>query len=91
MVDVKSKKCKGQFGNCPQVGNKKYKNYCTFCFSHEFPLDPLTFQIRCKTKEIAVKEFINAHFDGFTHDRPLYTTHCDCTIRRRIDHRVSYR
>lgn len=53
-----------------------------------FPTDPLTFQIRSKSKEIAVRDFINAHFDGWSHDKPLYSGHCDCTIRRRIDHRV---
>jgi hypothetical protein len=26
-------------------------------------------------------------FDGFIHDKPLYTGNCDCTHRRRIDHR----
>jgi hypothetical protein len=49
-------------------------------------LDPLTFQIQSKTKEIAVRDFINAHYEGFHHDRPIQTHHCDCTIRRRIDH-----
>jgi len=27
-------------------------------------------------------------FDGFVHDRPLYTGNCDCTHRRRVDHRL---
>ena len=30
---------------------------------------------------------INTHFEGFVHDKPLYTGNCDCTHRRRIDHR----
>ena len=34
-----------------------------------------------------VRNKINDHFDGFIHDRPLYTGNCDCTHRRRIDHR----
>jgi hypothetical protein len=34
-----------------------------------------------------VRNFINQHFDGFIHDTPLYTGNCDCTHRRRIDHR----
>jgi hypothetical protein len=87
MVNVVSKACPGQEGNCTTIGNKRYKGYCTWCFQHEFPLDPLTFQIHCKTKEIAVRDFINANFDGFQHDKPLYTDHCNCTVRRRIDHR----
>jgi hypothetical protein len=34
-----------------------------------------------------VRNTINEHFDGFIHDIPLYTGGCDCTHRRRIDHR----
>ena len=93
MVDVKNKKCKGLIQNnesCPynQRGNSKYKNYCVECFRRNFPNDPLTFQIRSKTKEIAVRDYINANLEGFEHDKPLTTTHCDCSIRRRIDHRT---
>jgi hypothetical protein len=94
MLNVKSKKCIGLINNgiienCPYstFGNPKYKNYCSQCFRRNFPLDPLTFQIRCKTKEIAVRDFINSNFTGFQHDKILETGHCDCTIRRRIDHR----
>ena len=39
------------------------------------------------TKEIRVRNEINEHYDGFDHDKPLYTGECDCTHRRRIDHR----
>jgi hypothetical protein len=35
-----------------------------------------------------VRNEINKHFDGFIHDMPLYTGNCDCTHRRRIDHRT---
>ena len=97
MVNVVSKRCNG-FMNvdsntlepCPNdtFANVKYKNYCTECFRRNFPLDPLTFQIRSKTKEIAVRDFINANFDGFQHNKRLQTGHCDCTIRRSIDHRM---
>ena len=87
MIDIKNKRCKGQDGTCTITGNFKYKGYCTFCFANTFPTDPLTFQIHSKTKEIAVRDFINAHFEGFSHDKPMYTAHCDCSIRRRIDHR----
>ena len=34
-----------------------------------------------------VRNKINEHFKGFIHDRPLYTHNCNCTHRRRIDHR----
>ena len=30
---------------------------------------------------------MNPLFAGFVHDRPLYTGNCDCTHRRRVDHR----
>ena len=75
---------------CTQLGNPRYRGYCTHCFAHLFPTDPLTFQIRCKTKETTVRDFLNARFPelGFIHDRPLYTGGCDCTHRRRIDHRA---
>ena len=94
MVDVKHQKCLGFINNgiteaCPYetTGNPKYKNYCTECFKRNFPLDPLTFQIQSKTKEIAVRDFINQYFDDFQHNKPLQTGHCDCTMRRSIDHR----
>ena len=34
-----------------------------------------------------VRNAINSNFEGFVHDRPLYTGNCDCSHRRRIDHR----
>lgn len=87
MVDVRHKRCKGQSKMCPQAGNPKYRGYCAFCFGNMFPTDPLTFKIRTKTKENTVRDFINTKFEGFVHDKPLYTAHCDCTVRRRVDHR----
>ena len=99
MVNVKHKKCKGveckdpdtneMITKCPfdQFCNPKYKGYCTQCFSRNFPTDPLTYMIRSKTKEIAVRNFINDNFENFQHDKTLFTAHCDCSIRRRIDHR----
>jgi hypothetical protein len=85
MVCVNIEKCKNE--NCYVVGNKKYKNYCTHCFQYLFPLDPLTFQIKSKTKEIAVRDFINSNYEGFFHDKSLEYGGCDCLHRRRIDHR----
>jgi hypothetical protein len=97
MINVVTKRCNGFMNmdtntleTCPNdtAGNVKYKNYCVECFRRNFPLDPLTFQIRSKTKEIAVRDFINANFEGFQHNKRLQTGHCDCTIRRSIDHRM---
>jgi len=82
---MKCKNCK----NWPdsQCGNPKYNGYCTRCFQQLFPNDPLTVKIRKKTKEIAVRDFINENFEGFIHDKTLYTHNCNCAHRRRIDHR----
>jgi hypothetical protein len=87
MIDVVHHTCKAV--SCETQGNKNYKGYCTNCFQNLFPLDPLTFQIRSKTKEIAVRDFINAKFEGFQHDKSIWynETVCDCTTKRRIDHR----
>jgi hypothetical protein len=68
-------------------GSSKYDGYCATCFKHLFPSDPRSTVIYQHTKEIRVRNAINQRFDGFVHDRPLYTGHCDCTHRRRIDHR----
>ena len=86
MVDILHTKCKANYclGN---LANSKYKGYCSSCYQQLFPNDPLTLQVRSKTKEIAVRDFINLNFEGFQHDAPLWTGNCDCTHRRRIDHR----
>jgi hypothetical protein len=86
MIDIKNKRCKSNL--ClGTFANVKYKGYCASCYQRLFPNDPLTYQIRSKTKEIAVRDYINSNFDDFHHDRPLWTGNCDCTHRRRIDHR----
>ena len=78
-------KCKNI--DCYSCGNVKYRYYCTHCFSNLFPNDPLTIQIRTKSKENYVRDFLNENFEGFIHDKALWTGHCDCSQRRRIDHR----
>ena len=87
MIDVHHQNCKAD--NCMTRGNKNYKGYCANCFQNLFPNDPLTFQIRSKTKEIAVRDFINSKFTDFHHDKALWYNEkpCDCTTKRRIDHR----
>ncbi len=72
---------------CKTRSNPKYDGYCTHCFANLFPLDTRTPMIRQKTKEIAVRNFINENFAEFYHDKPLWISGCDCTHRRRIDHR----
>ena len=86
MINVIGKICKSNL--ClGTFGNPKYNGYCTRCFQHLFPNDPLTLQIRLKTKEIAVRDFINQNFEGFQHDIPLWIGNCECVHKRRIDHR----
>ena len=86
MIDVKNKKCKANY--CLGTSaNPKYKGYCSSCYQNLFPNDPLSLQIRTKTKELTVRQFINLNFQGFQHDIPLWTGNCDCIHRRKIDHR----
>ena len=86
MVNVKSKTCISGLCGGTQVSDDKYRGYCTHCFSNLFPADPLTALIRKKSKEIAVKAFINEEFKGFCHDKALEFG-CDCAHRRKVDHR----
>ena len=93
----KNGKCKKHGGGnrCPncidwidsRCGWDKYDGYCATCFKRLFPEDERSKVIYTHTKEIRVRNAINDKFDGFIHDNPLYTGDCDCTHRRRIDHR----
>ena len=90
-------KCKAHGGGkrCPNCidwidsrsGSKQYDGYCATCFKQLFPNDERSKVLYLHTKEIRVRNAINENFEGFIHDKPLYTGHCDCTMRRRIDHR----
>ena len=93
----KSDKCVAHGGGnrCPNCkdwpdsrgGCLKYDGYCATCFKRVFPDDERSKIIYTHTKEIMVRNVINENFEGFVHDRPLYTMNCDCSHRRRIDHR----
>lgn len=78
-------KCKNE--QCIRSGNIKYKYYCTFCYQHLFPNDEVTKNIRIKTKENYVRDFLKEINTEFIHDIPLWTGNCDCSHRRRIDFR----
>jgi hypothetical protein len=94
-------KCTQHAKRCPNCkdwidshgSNKKYDDYCARCFKRLFPDDPRSLLIFEKSKEIYVRNAIskkaleNDLFRDFIHDKPLYTGGCDCTHRRRIDHR----
>jgi hypothetical protein len=94
MVDIKSAKCPSCIGWIDaQRANSKYDGYCTRCFKSLFPHDPRTPLIHLNTKELRVRQRIkeaaehNAIFKGFVHNESLWTHNCDCTHRRRVDHR----
>jgi hypothetical protein len=84
MINI-SNKCRNS--TCTSSGNIKYKYHCTHCFTNLFPDDPMTLQIRKKSKENYVRDFLKVNFDGFTHDTILWTGNCNCSHRRRIDFR----
>ena len=68
--------------------NKIHDGFCTNCFKNIFPNDPRTLEIRSKSKELLVKQFLSENHNGFIHDKVLETIHCDCSHRRRIDFRI---
>jgi len=93
----KTDKCKKHGGGnrCPNCiewidsrsGSSLYDGHCATCFKQIFPNDERSKKVYSHTKELMVRNKINDYFEGFVHDKPLYTGNCDCTHRRRIDHR----
>jgi hypothetical protein len=67
-------------------GLTEFDGWCATCFKSEFPSDPRS-KLSSTSRELMVRKRIDEEFDGFIHDRTMYTGHCDCTHRRRIDHR----
>jgi hypothetical protein len=89
MINIISKKCKANEHEipCPTIGNPYYDYYCTHCFAHLFPDHLKTANIRKKSKELKVVNYISSRYEGFLHDKPLYVDlngGC-CPSRRRID------
>jgi len=98
-----SKKCVAHGGGprCPncidwldaRMGSSYYDGYCATCFKRLFPEDSRSTVIHRQSKEIRVRNAITERaqsdlkFQGFVHNQPLYTGDCDCTHRRRVDHR----
>ena len=85
MINLKDlgKKCKQK--SCPIRGNSKYRGYCTHCFQHLFPEDPLIKEMNCKTYESKVKTMLLESGYTFTCDKPIQYSGCDCSSRRRVD------
>jgi hypothetical protein len=98
MIDLRKDTCpgveglKGPDGFCPfgTKGTKKYDMYCMKCFVNGFPDDPRTALARKNTHELAVRDYLNVEFPELklVHDKPLWTSNCDCTHRRRVDLRT---
>jgi len=64
MINVVNKLCKGQNGLCDlRVSNKKLRGYCSYCFFHTFPDEPITRNY--KTKENSVVNFIKEEFKQY--------------------------
>jgi hypothetical protein len=85
MINV-ADKCKND--KCLSTGSIKYNYYCTFCFQHLFPDNELSKNIRAKSKENYVRDYLKDNFSGFINDVPLWIGGCDCTHKRRIDFRI---
>ena len=105
MIDIYSSKaptrfCKGTFElqalgmKCPfeHQGKTKYDYYCTLCFQQNFPEDPRTNEIRAKTRELAVRDYLAQTYTSpsFIHNKELWTGQKECTCRRRLDFRALY-
>ena len=93
----KTDKCAAHGGGkrCPncishidsRVGCKKYDDYCATCFKQLFPDDKRSEIIRINSPEMKVRNFLSLTYEGFIHNKPIYSGNCDCSHRRRIDHR----
>jgi len=76
-----------------RCGQREYDGYCATCFKRLFPSDPRSTRVYAHSKEIRVRNAIaeratvDSRFAGFIDDRPMYTGQCDCTHKRRVDHR----
>ena len=69
--DFSKTQCRGDVCTS-KPASKNFKGYCSKCYIRLFEDDPLTIQTRCKTKEIAINEFIHCYFDGFAHQSPMW-------------------
>lgn len=83
LIDVKHKQCKNN--SCDVRGNTKYRGYCSWCFQHLFPDNPLSKQIRNKTYESEVAIAVLERDKEYKHDKPMFLGGCDCSVRRRVD------
>ena len=85
MFNVKDKMCISD--HCETRSNPEYDGYCTHCFKNLFPLDERTQNIRAKSREIAVRDFLVTRYgDAFVHNQSLFTS-CECDHRRSVDFR----
>jgi hypothetical protein len=69
-------------------GLPHYDGHCFCCFSEKFPTHEKVAKARV---DRVVRDFIDRNFPDFVHDKPMHMKHCDCTVRRRVDHRREVR
>ena len=94
-IDSSHALCKGLITDnipCPGSyrGNSYYDGYCTECFIRNFPTEERALNVRKKTWELKVRDFLIKTFPNipFIHDKPLFIgPECDCTHKRQIDFR----
>jgi hypothetical protein len=68
-----------------RVGIPHYDGHCCRCFSEKFPTHE---KVQRKARvELRVRAFLDRTSPNFVHDQTMHTRHCDCTVRRRVDHR----
>lgn len=83
--------CKGNdISFCGQVGNQKYRGFCTLCFANLHKDDPLVKNIKKKSKEIEWVNFLtnepSLSIFKWNCNMPFYLPVDEfCTSKRRID------
>lgn len=73
--------------NCETTANRKYNNYCAFCFINTFPEDARSIKAINKSKELKVVIYILNKYEDFIYNKPFYVDlqgGC-CATKRRID------
>ena len=82
-IDLKHQLCVSE--HCTTRVHELCREYCSWCFQHLFPEDPVSRKLHTKTYEAAVAIRILSYDSTYKHDRPIFVGGCDCTVRRRID------
>ena len=91
---IKTNRCKGMDETeiCPFGHQGQYfrQMRCSECFQRAFPHLAAKRKMQVRSKELKVKFYIEKNYNGFLHDKAIWTNHCDCSVRRRIDLRKTF-